>query len=332
MSFPGTPPQSIAITDSNGTFNGGTYEKEYTNSGNSEVRYNLHQSDGTSFASGRSDIWFKIVNGALTCIVQDANDINTEYEPYLFSVGSNSVEGDGVATGTVSVGDVLKLWHTAANPTQYMGKITVPTQLGSASAPLSSNDLIENAYFVKNSDSSIALGFDWENITSYKVWVNRGGTITSSEAFLTGSSGTITGYTGAGVNALISLGEGDTVWLTKGNGDFSIVDGLGSIANPYVHKVVVWSKDSEKVYAKCFGDVTFSGGQSSAGSKATRLRGGNSYGSYQSPTTNEITHELPRGLGKYQIELWTVTSGNPTSYVDYGTFFRDSSQVSQNFW
>jgi hypothetical protein len=197
---------------------------------------------------------------------------------------------------------------------------------------LSNNPLIENVYFAKNSDSSIALGFDWENISSYKVWVDRAGTITTHELFLTGSSGSITGYTGSGANALNNLGEGDKVWLTRGNNDDTIVDGYGSIGNPYSHQIVVWSKDSEKVYAKCFGDVTFSGGQSSAGTKATRLRGGKSYGSYESPTTNEITHELPRGLGKYQIELWTTTSGNPTSYVDYGSFFRDSSQVTCNFW
>lgn len=197
---------------------------------------------------------------------------------------------------------------------------------------LSNNPLIENVYFAKNSDSSIALGFDWENISSYKVWVDRAGTITTHELFLTGSSGSITGYTGSGANALNNLGEGDKVWLTEGNNDDTIVDGYGSIGNPYSHQIVVWSKDSEKVYAKCFGDVTFSGGQSSAGTKATRLRGGKSYGSYESPTTNEITHELPRGLGKYQIELWTTTSGNPTSYVDYGSFFRDSSQVTCNFW
>lgn len=132
--FTGTPPSVISITA--GNWAGGNAQYDLQSSSTTEARYNL------SPWPGDYDIVFSIdqSTGNLVLDVQDPTDTQQQYDPYKFSIGASSAYSSAVASGSVSAGDVLRLWTTGVE----QARITVPSELavtgwhsGSSSHPSS---------------------------------------------------------------------------------------------------------------------------------------------------------------------------------------------------
>jgi len=169
---------------------------------------------------------------------------------------NQTADSSGTLAGNPSVAcsylDIIKMTNGGSSGNR--GTFTHPTitsgSAGGGAPPPGQQigtDGITNVQFTKLSDSSIELGFDWQNISTYTVFTDRGGTITSTTPSVTGSSGTVTGYTGSGVHALTGLNEGDRVWVENS------VDVNGYLP-VYIHYFIDWSYNSstKKVIAKAF--------------------------------------------------------------------------------
>lgn len=230
-------------------------------------------------------------NAADTCTIYDSNGYYGTFSVPTFNTGSGSGSGSGGGIQTLSGG--------------------------------STSEII-NVSFSKLSDSSIEIGFDWQNISQFQVFTDRGGTVTMGLGNVTGNSGTITGYTGAGVHALTGLNEGDKVWVnnaTDSNGDLPV----------FTNKFIEWSFDSSttppSVKAEAF--FTSNGGNGfgfnadvglfeSGAVKDTQIYSGN--------LENMYTEAIK---GNY----YTVRKPDQSQYGQGYWYFKPSkSGGSHNFW
>jgi len=131
---------------------------------------------------------------------------------HTFTVGSSWISGGSSSGGGGSSGGGIQTLSGGSDPE------------------------IINVQFTKLSDSSISISFDWQNISQYFVFTDRGGTVTNTNLSVTGSNGSISGYTGAGSHALTGLNEGDKVWVANAT------DADGNLP-VFTNKILSWSID-----------------------------------------------------------------------------------------
>jgi len=287
-----------------------------------------HRTTGTGVDAGKEiyDMWEP--TGA-----HWVNAANTYYSIYVdtatntwYDYGTNANPVNvNESNGEISLMDAgnVALLYKFTKPTTASWISGSGSGSGSGRQTFSSGQSgIINVEFNKLTDSSIELGFDWQGINVYQVYVDRGGTETWSQHSLTGADGTVTGYTGAGANALTGLNEGDRVWVNNATD----ADGRLPV---YVHSIVEWSKEvvsgTKSVIAKCFGESGF------------QFRISNTLGEntqYVSHTGNELSlsASLPSPGKKVIWQVWKYKA-SPITLAKYGSSFTTyGGIVSQNFW
>jgi len=235
-----TIPSTIAYSPQSSAYGAG-YEFHWKSGGTVGNAYQ----NGTTLVykfwktgDGNHDRTIQYLNGTWS-------DHNTTENPV--SVTSNSGDQQTI-TFALNPGPTT---HTFTNPFYSSGSGSGSgSGYGSGRQTFSSGESgIINVEFNKLTDSSIELGFDWQGISVYQVYVDRGGTETWTQLSLTGSSGTVTGYTGAGAHALTGLNEGDKVWVNNA------YDANGRLP-VYTHTKIDWSvgyvSGTKSVIAKTF--------------------------------------------------------------------------------
>jgi len=239
-----TRPTASTITINGGTWSNVEYRHDSSQDTATASFYELWNPPNQSATDHGIELRQTITSGNLTTTLYPNTDNNTA-DPYEASIG-NGTKSTSLVLTSGDVGSQIKFFSSGGTTSIMEFQLTASmlwTGSGSGSGSGSGRQTfssgesgIINVEFNKLTDSSIELGFDWQGISVYQVYVDRGGTVTWTQLSLTGSSGTVTGYTGAGAHALTGLNEGDKVWVNNAT------DADGNLP-VFTNKFIEWSYD-----------------------------------------------------------------------------------------
>ena len=201
-----------------------------------------------------------------------------------------------------------------------------PNTLSGGSSPE-----IKDITFTNASDTIVYLAFNWQNVSTAYLFVDRGGTVTQTNISLggLGQSGSV-GSSGF----LTNMQDGDKVWIAN----------TELVNDPYIHRFIDWSYDKAtgKVIAKAFFiDDGGNGFNQNADVALARIMGATFYHGYslydaqQDPTGGYTDHDgtlKTLTLDAPPGSRWAIARGNTHQY---GTGFKVPSanrKVFCNFW
>lgn len=249
MSFP----SSFGLSYNNLFGSGGgtyTYIHDPAQSVTGSEFYELYTAPtgGTLHGAGYGIEFRKV--GTETWVYVESDD-NT-LQPYGVSVNSGAT---GASARIFQANDVVRLDNNVSGGSTYYATFNVTAGMlwtagGNPIGGLSINPLIQNLVFTKISDDSINVKFDWENLDTFQMYNKRAGVIQSTTSSLGGaSSGTVN------QTFFIACQEDDECWIVgdyNNQSQYWHPEGIGSVINPYIFKLLSWSTHRKSLSVSTF--------------------------------------------------------------------------------
>lgn len=318
-------PQTLPSVDSTSTW-ASTYEYRWQSSTSTTEIYGLwHISNG---------VWDSATHNIQVNTDSTSNQFNTWQDSGSSHPDSVSAPSNGVITVSSSgFPNLFKFnkpttasWISSGGSGSGSGSGGGINTLSGGSSPE-----IKDITFTNASDTIVYLAFNWQNVSTAYLFVDRGGTVTQTNISLggLGQSGSV-GSSGF----LTNMQDGDKIWIAN----------TELVNNPHIHRFIDWSYDKAtgKVTAKAFfiddGGNGFNQNADVALARifgATYNHGYSLYEAQQDPTGGFTDHDgtlKTLTLDAPPGSRWAITRGNTHQY---GTGFKVPSanrKVFCNFW